>query len=219
MWNAWRRQDPSILPNLAGIVLTLGERQMGSVNGGPINLSFARLRQACLRFATLTSANLEGADVSDADLSDARLEDANLSGADLSDAFLDRADLAGAGLAGANLCGTSLLGARNLTQEQIEEADGDAFTVLPDHLSRPQAWISARVVKGSRGPREAEIAGPRPVAAPLPSTSGRHNGDSQGHERPAASRSKFRQRVSWLVGGPRSAARRSDSSVGDLGGV
>ena len=80
------------------------------------------------------------ADLSDADLSDARLDGANLSGADLSEALLDRADFAGAKFGGVNLSGASLLEARNLTQDQIDEALGDALTVLPPHLTRPEGW-------------------------------------------------------------------------------
>ena len=53
-WNEWRAQNPTITPNLAGIALSIGDRQLGPINGGPVNLSHARLRNAVLRFATLT---------------------------------------------------------------------------------------------------------------------------------------------------------------------
>jgi hypothetical protein len=139
-WNEWRAQNPSVTPNLAGITLSAAERQMGPINGGPINFSFARLRGASLRFATLSGANLEMADLSDADLCDARLDGADLSGAELCAALLERADFAGARLGGSNLAGASLKEARNLTQGQIDEAFGDALTRLPPHLSRPEGW-------------------------------------------------------------------------------
>jgi Pentapeptide repeats (8 copies) len=194
-WNEWRAQNPDVLPNLVGISLSIGDRQLGPINGGPINLAFARLRHAFLRFATLTAANLEGADLADTDLKDARLERANLSGADLSDAALDRADFAGANLAGANLCGASLLEARNLTQEQLHEAEGDGFTRLPEHLARPQLWAMSQVVDGARG----RAAAPR-AAEPI-----------EDAPRPAG------ERISWLVGGPRSANcnGRADAPQGD----
>ena len=48
---------------------------MGQVNGGPIDLSAARLRRASLRFATLSGANLQGADLSGVDLTDAASAD------------------------------------------------------------------------------------------------------------------------------------------------
>jgi hypothetical protein len=62
-------QNPSLTPNLTGIALSAGERQMGPISGGPINFSFARLSHASL--AAAVGANLEIADLSDADLSDA----------------------------------------------------------------------------------------------------------------------------------------------------
>ena len=66
-----------------------------------------------------------GADLSGADLSDANLSGANLSGANLSDA----------NLSGANLSGANLTGAKNLTQEQLDKACGNADTKLPEGLT------------------------------------------------------------------------------------
>ena len=83
-WNAWREQNPTTLPNLTGLRLSASERQMGVMNGGPINLASARMRRAYLRFATLSGANLAGANLAGADLTDARLDGANLANADLS---------------------------------------------------------------------------------------------------------------------------------------
>lgn len=185
-WNEWRALNPSIIPNLVGIALSIGDRQLGPINGGPINLAHARLRNAFLRFATLTAANLEGADLADTDLRDARLEGANLAGADLSDAAADRADFAGANLAGANLCGASLADARNLTMAQLHEAEGDAATVLPAYLERPLIWTVGQADS------QPAIVRPEPrVAAP------------QEDEPPQRG-----ERISWLVGGPRSENRR-----------
>lgn len=180
-WNAWRAQNPSLTPNLAGIALSAGERQMGPISGGPINFSFSRLRGASLRFATLSGANLEMADLSDADLCDARLDGADLSGADLCDALLERADFAGARLGGANLAGASLKEARNLTQGQIDEAFGDALTRLPPHLSRPEGWGGGACQAVSALPaRNGSLKRPANGEAPA------SRGDT----------------VSWLVGGP-----------------
>lgn len=179
-WNQWRAQNPSLTPNLTGIALTVAERQMGPISGGPINFSFARLRHASLRFATLTGANLEMADLSDTDFSDARLDGANLSGADLSEALLDRADFASAKLGGANFAGASLQDARNLTQGQIDEALGDALTVLPPYLTRPEGW------GGSVSQVVSDIQARNGSAS------------SNGHVAPNRG-----DTVSWLVGGPR----------------
>ena len=181
LWNQWRTQNPSLTPNLTGISLSAGERQMGPISGGPINFSFTRLRHASLRFATLSAANLEMADLSDADLSDARLDAANLRGADLGDALLERADFAGALLIGTNLSGAILKEARNLTQGQIDEALGDALTQLPPHLVRPEGWGggSCQTVSDLRG----RNGRPQSLAN---GESPRTRGDT----------------VSWLVGGP-----------------
>jgi len=185
-WNQWRAQNPSVTPNLTGLTLSVAQRQMGPISGGPINFSFTRLRHASLRFATLTGANLEMADLSEADLSDARLEGADLSGADLCEARLDRADFAGAKFGGVNLAGASLLEARNLTQGQIDEALGDPLTVLPPHLHRPAGWGGATSQVVSR--------------APLQDAAGGGNGNGNGHGRTPLTRGDT---VSWLVGGPR----------------
>ena len=191
-WNQWRAQNPSLTPNLTGIALSVAERQMGPISGGPINFSFTRLRQASLRFATLTGANFEMADLSEADLSDARLEGANLSGADLSEALLERANFAGARLGGANLSGASLAEARNLTQAQIDEALGDALTVLPEHLSRPAGWGGAvsQMVSGHQA------------------RNGAHAAPGNGHTAPSRSDS-----VTWLVGGPRRSGAHTTTRI------
>lgn len=140
-WNEWRRRNPNTVPNLTQITLSAGERQMGAVHGGPVNLASARLRRASLRFATLSGADLEEADLTDADLTDARLDGANLANADLSHALLTRTDLKGARFYRTKLNGANLQDALNLTQEQLNECSGDASTDLPPHLKSPPSWM------------------------------------------------------------------------------
>jgi hypothetical protein len=140
-WNAWREENPSIVPDLSGIALKLSERQMGPINGGPINLRSARLQDASLRFATLSGADLEAADMSHADLTHARLDRANLTAVNLRNALLGFADLAGAKFTQANLCGANLQQAKNLTQAQIEGSLGSNATILPPHLVAPASWL------------------------------------------------------------------------------
>jgi hypothetical protein len=215
-WNAWRAEHPDTVPNLTGISLSAAERQMGQINGGPVNLAGARLRHGSLRFATLNGANLSGADLSDTDLSEARLNGANLSGADLTEALLDQADFAGAYLAGADISGTSLVEVRNLTQAQIDEAVGDALTVLPPHLSRPKAWMGTvsqvagttpsrpareEMPKRSSAPEQVPMRSPEPEEVPLRGPASR--------EPVAPVRG---ERVSWLVGGPRSGDTRRSTT-------
>jgi hypothetical protein len=139
-WNDWRKQSVPIIPQLSGVALTLSERQMGPVSGGPINLAYAKLKGASFRFATLSGANLERADLSGADLTNARLDGANLSYANLSGALLDHANLANAKLMMANLSGASLQTAQGLSERQLFSTIGDTATSLPQNLQRPPSW-------------------------------------------------------------------------------
>jgi hypothetical protein len=126
-WNAWRKQNPTTVPELAGIALKLGEHRMGPLNGEPINLKSARLQDAVLRFATLVAADLEAADMTRADLAHGRFNRANLSAANLSGACLNYADFAGANLSKVNLRGASLrfatLSAADLQAARLSGAD------------------------------------------------------------------------------------------------
>lgn len=70
---------------------------------------------ADLRGAVLIAADLRGCDLSGVDLLGADLRDARLGGADLSNALF-------------------------LTQPQVNAAQGDASTVLPDDLDHPGNW-------------------------------------------------------------------------------
>jgi hypothetical protein len=139
-WNIWRKQSAPLVPQLSGVALTLGERQMGPASGGPINLAYAKLKDASFRFATLSGANLERADLSGADLTNARLDGANLSYANLTGALLDHADLADAKLMMANLSGASLQTARGLIERQLFSTIGNTATSLPQYLQRPLSW-------------------------------------------------------------------------------
>lgn len=141
IWNAWRDENPDVVPDLADAKLTLSQRQFGLRNGGPINLSGAYLEGAALRYATLTQADLSGAQLNGADLTHARLDSVNLVAADLTDALLDNADFAGAHMERAVLVGASLVNARNLSQEQVQLAYGDSSTLLPASLMPPQSWF------------------------------------------------------------------------------
>ena len=65
-------------------------------------------------------------------------------GADLRGADLTEADLLGADLRGADVRGCDLSTALFLTQPQVNAANGDAATVLPDGLARPGHWDAQR---------------------------------------------------------------------------
>ena len=147
-WNAWRRDNPAHIPSLDDATLSLSERQLGPINGGPINLRSASMQRAFFRSANLSTGDLESADLSGANLAYARLDRANLKGANLQGAVLDYADFKGAVLIDANLGGASLQHAQNLTQAQINDSTCDAATILPPHLENPASHLE--VVKQAR---------------------------------------------------------------------
>jgi hypothetical protein len=91
------------------------------------DLSGADLRAAKLRGAYFTNACLAGADLRGADLKGAHFEKADLRGANLR---LDRN----------NNKPTNLTDATDLDQSQIDLADGDNTTVLPNYLTVPERW-------------------------------------------------------------------------------
>ncbi|MDJ0582947.1 pentapeptide repeat-containing protein [Crocosphaera sp.] len=96
------------------------------LNGADLSeayLNLADLRRAYLNGAYLSLANLSLAYLSGANLSLADLTGADLSGADLSGADLSGADLSGADLSGANFSGANLRGVRNITPEQVKQAN------------------------------------------------------------------------------------------------
>ncbi|MEJ2118664.1 MAG: pentapeptide repeat-containing protein, partial [Alphaproteobacteria bacterium] len=141
VWNAWRDENPQIIPDLSKVNVALSERQFGPSEGGPINLRAVNLEGANLRFTTLTEADLEGARLVGADLLHAKLDRAKLIATDLTDAMLDHADLTDARFERTVVIGTSFLNARNLTQAQLDGAFGDATTKLPDALTPPESWF------------------------------------------------------------------------------
>jgi uncharacterized protein YjbI with pentapeptide repeats len=155
--------------NLAGAELTSADLKRARLKSA--NLVRAELTWADLSAANLMGANIRGADLAEADLTEANLHKANLVGANLRearlveakltraslvDAFLGGADLAHADLAGADLGGTHLFGAdlshaRNLTQKQLNSANGDAQTKLPEGLTRPPDWVEVGQGRDPRG--------------------------------------------------------------------
>ena len=115
-WNAWRRENPNIRPDLSNADLS-GADLSGA------NLARANLREAILFKANLgradpveanlrDHADLSGADLATANLREAVLFKANLTGADLSGADLSGADLSLAPLVSADLTGAVLTGCR-----------------------------------------------------------------------------------------------------------
>jgi hypothetical protein len=120
-WNAWRKENPDIRPDLSGADLyetllswaNLSEASLSRANLSEATLFHANLRNAdlsnaALGKATLSFADLSGANLSRADLGSAVFFEANLRRADLSGAYFFGSVLSGANLSGANLSGANL---------------------------------------------------------------------------------------------------------------
>ncbi len=105
-WNAWRKANPEIVPDLSEAELVEENLSEADLRGANLrqtaiplaDLTEANLAAADLRWATfvrthftgadLTEANLTGADLTEANLGEAGLHEANLSGADFTGAFI-----------------------------------------------------------------------------------------------------------------------------------
>ena len=150
-WNAWRKGNPKVKPELCGAYsrgaylrgayfrgadLSEADFQGADLRGADLsganlsgaNLSEADLSEANFRYSYLSNADFHGADFSEADLRGATLYDASFSAASLSSANLSGADLNGADLNGANLSSADLSGA-NLNFSTISNADLHGATV------------------------------------------------------------------------------------------
>jgi hypothetical protein len=156
-WNAWRAENPAIIPDLCGLTLPLNSRNFISAGNTSIDLSWAQMDGADLRFTMLTAAKLNNASLAGADFTSARLTGADFRCADLTAVTFKAADVEGARFDGAILRGASLAGARNLTQEQISLAIGNKRTLLPDGLTVPPDWLAAEGEESAR---------PEPAQAP-----------------------------------------------------
>jgi hypothetical protein len=140
--------------NLTGANLlgaNLSDAQLSAANLTNTNLVRADVSGAVLDNANLSNAALAYANLINANLINANLTAASLHGANLSGASLliytklTRADLTGANLTGANLLRADMNGAdlsnadlsdaRDLTQEQLDQACGNADTKLSEGLT------------------------------------------------------------------------------------
>ena len=129
--------------DLEGANLVRADLEGANLEGADLeraNLVRAYLEGANLGGAILEGANLRGAYLRGANLEGAILMGANLEGAYLRGANLRGAILRGANLRGANLVGANLRGAVGLPQEQVNSAQGDKHTELPEGLTRPGHW-------------------------------------------------------------------------------
>jgi len=133
-WNAWRKRNPNIIPDLTGVVLELDERQLGRADGGPIDLHVASLERVVFRFAILSGANLESANLSGGDLAHSHLDGANLTGVNAGQFLLDHAGLTAAHLSGARFARASLRFV-NFSGANLEAADLSGSDLVHARLS------------------------------------------------------------------------------------
>ncbi|MDR3422726.1 MAG: pentapeptide repeat-containing protein [Xanthobacteraceae bacterium] len=142
-WNAWRRENPDIDPDLDKADLAQADLSGADLRKAHLyaaDLSKADLWKADLREAELTNADLWKADLREADLSAASLWKADLGGANLSNAhlsgaYLIEADLSGANLSGADFGGADLSGAR-LDNADLSAANLSGAKLFGANLSR-----------------------------------------------------------------------------------
>ena len=160
-WNAWRRENPNIVPDLSHADLSdrmlmaahlrwakLEGANFSGANLGSANLSKADLRHAKLQHTRLSQANLLDADLSHADLSGAWLNDsilieANIFRANLTDATLINARLTGAILIGTNLHNANLKGCavQSIFAWGIKMKGANQKNLLISHPQKPKIIV------------------------------------------------------------------------------
>ncbi|MCW2738511.1 pentapeptide repeat-containing protein [Nocardioides sp.] len=113
--------------------------------GTVLDAASLRVRSGSGSTADLTRADLAGKDLRRRDLRGATLRGALLIRADLRGLDLHATDLLGADLRDADVRGTDLSTTLFLTQPQLNAADGDATTELPEDLARPGHWTRMRI--------------------------------------------------------------------------
>ena len=114
-WNKWRKENPSIRPDLS-------KAELDGTNLNRANLSDAIIIDAKLNRAVLQWANLNKADLSNSWLIGANLSEANLMDSNLIAATLYDADLAGADFCKARLRSTNIRAA-NLFSAKLQQVD------------------------------------------------------------------------------------------------
>lgn len=145
-WNAWRRLNPNVKPDLTGI--SLSGKQASNLRLAHADLSFATMKKANLRGCDVWRAVLNFSDMSGANLSRAffgktNMYCSNLSGASINFARFIGSDLSSANFSGARIVNTSFtdtdLTGADFTQAWIRSS---AFTNVD--LSRAKGLESVR---------------------------------------------------------------------------
>jgi uncharacterized protein YjbI with pentapeptide repeats len=159
-WNAWREQNPRIVPDLIGAVLRDAELAGVDLHGALLlkadfsnaNLEGARLDRTILGSANLAGATLAGASFNKAELHKTVLEGADLSGANLDQALCFEADFRRAQLAMASLAKTvfknSDLSEADLRGTTLSETDFSGADLSGANLN--DTFAGGMLVSGAR---------------------------------------------------------------------
>jgi len=126
VWNTWRKQHPSLRPDLSGANLSDADLSFATQGGAILREVFdwgTDLSEANLSGADLSGANLSGANLRGAELAEVSLEETDLSGANLSSASLGGVSLVRANLSKANLTGAHLFYGTDLSGANLSGAD------------------------------------------------------------------------------------------------
>ena len=117
-WNEWRKGNPGIVPDLAGV--NLSKQNLSRINLSNVNLSGSVLTEAILYESDLRGANLSNSDLQSVNMSKAQLSEANLGKANLNQAFLVDAKLEKCYLRHASLTKANLFGAYFVSADMQE---------------------------------------------------------------------------------------------------
>lgn len=103
-------------------------------------LPHANLSDSQFHGCVFENSDLRGANMVNAKFPGSYFRGARLERADMRAATFDGADMQGTSFAEANVRGADFGGAKNLTAEQLSEAEGDGETKLPPGVARPKKW-------------------------------------------------------------------------------
>lgn len=131
--------------NFRGVELIEANLQEADFTGAQLqeaDFTGADLEKAKLDYANLQNATLCHTQLQSAFLRFTDMTDANLTYANLNKAKLEAANLQMTYLGLAKLHGAKLQRVKNLKQQQIEKANGDIMTALPDYVNKPLSWMN-----------------------------------------------------------------------------
>ena len=152
-WNAWRKQNPKIIPNLSGLMLAGRHDDMTVCDFSETNFSRSNFFQAYMLSSRLRKANFSQSDLYETNFRNADLRNANLQGASLIGANLQLAQLEGANFSKAKM-GLTVLANVDLSQATGLETVKHEYPSNIDiqTLYRSKGKIPAAFLRGCGAP-------------------------------------------------------------------